>query len=126
MEVNQVDLLSPAVFGYFEQVQDSQKAGGASQLWSDVGQADGLDGVYFDLAFFHGVTLADADVRAGPEADGAGDFAAADAIAQALGEDHGESLRREGRRLIRGGRCGQIVPRGTIWGEWEWVWRGLL
>jgi len=93
VKVDQVDVLALAVFGDFEQVQNSQEAGGAGQLWSDIGQADGLDGVDFDLTFFHGVALADADAWAVPDTDGAGDFAAADAVAEALGDDHEESVR---------------------------------
>jgi hypothetical protein len=92
VEADQVDVVAFAVFGYFEQVEDAEEAGFAGQLRGDVGKAYGFDGVDFDVAFFHLVALADGDAGADPDADAAGDFAAADAGAEALGEDHGVSL----------------------------------
>ena len=97
MESDEVDLVALAVFGGFEQVEDAEEAGGASQLGSDVGEAEGLDGVDFDFAGPHGVAGADADVGAGPDADAGGDFATANAVAKTLVEDHGVSLLEAGR-----------------------------
>jgi hypothetical protein len=94
MEADQVDVVAFAVFGYFEQVENAEEAGSAGELRGDVGKADGLDGVDFDLAFFHLVALADGDAESDPDADAAGDFTAADAVSKAFGEDHGIGLLR--------------------------------
>ena len=88
MEADEVDVLAFAVLGDFEQIEDAEEAGGAGELGSDVWKADGFDGVDFDVAFFHLVTLADGDAWAKPEANAAGDAAGADAVAKALGEYH--------------------------------------
>jgi len=61
-------------------------------LGRDVGEADGGDGVDLDVAVAHFVAVAGDDVRAGPDADGAGDLAGDDSVAKAFGEDHGYSL----------------------------------
>ena len=89
MEADEVDVVAGAVLGYFEEVEDAEEAGGSGELRGDVGEADGLDGVDLDLALFHAVAVADDDVRARPDADAAGDFSAADAFAETLGEYHG-------------------------------------
>ena len=84
------------MLGHFEEIDEAQETGLSSQLRRNVGKTDGLDGVDFDLAFFHAVTRAGFDVRAGPEADTASDLAAADALAEALGELHEQRLHRLG------------------------------
>jgi hypothetical protein len=55
--------LALAVFGDFEEVVDAKETGRAGECGGDVGQADGLDGVDLDFAFFHAVAAANADVR---------------------------------------------------------------
>jgi len=94
VEADQVDVLAFAVLRYFEQVEDTEKSGGAGELRSDFGKADGLDGVNFYFAFFHAVTVADFDVGTHPDADARSDFAAANAFSEALGEHHAGILRR--------------------------------
>jgi hypothetical protein len=94
VEADEVDVVAAAVLGDLEKVEDTEETGGASKVRGDVGEADLFDGVDFDFPFFHAVAAADADVGAGPDADAAGDFAAANAVAKAFGEDHGESLAR--------------------------------
>ena len=44
------------------------------------------------MAVAHFVAVAGDDMRAGPDADGAGDLAGDDSVAKAFGEDHGYSL----------------------------------
>lgn len=88
MEADEVDVLAFAVLGNLEQVENAEEAGGAREFGSDVGKADGLDGVDLNVAVFHWVAFADGDACALPEANGAGDSAAADAFAEAFGEDH--------------------------------------
>ena len=92
MEADEVDFFAASMLGDFEQVKNAEEAGCASQLGRDVGEADGLNGVDFDLAFFHGVTPADFDARGLPDADTQGDVAATDAIAEAFGEHHGRKF----------------------------------
>src|SRR5215475_9311442 len=94
METDEADLFAFAVFGDFEEIEDAEKAGFAGQGRGNVGQADRLDGVNFDVAFFHDITLADGDAWAHPEADGGGDFTALYAGAKAPGEGHGVSVAR--------------------------------
>jgi hypothetical protein len=94
VEADEVDFVAAAVFGYFEQVEDAEEAGCAGQVGSDVGEADGLDGIDFDFAFFHGVASADFDAEGLPDADTARDVAASNAIAEAFGEHHGREFTR--------------------------------
>jgi hypothetical protein len=51
-------------------------------------------------------------VGARPDADAAGDFAAADAFAEAFGEGHGVSLARWGRMAQAKGHDGDSGPQG--------------
>ena len=88
MKADEVDVVALAMLGHFEQVKDAGESGLAGQLRSDVGQADGRDGLNLDFAVAHAVAVSDDDMRTGPDADAAGDLAADDALAQALGEDH--------------------------------------
>jgi len=105
VKADQIDIFTASVFCDFEQVEHAEETGFACQFWGDIREADSFDGVDFDGSFltsvfvstnpeprFHGVSLADGDARAQPKADGARDFAAANAIAKAFGEDH-EGLR---------------------------------
>jgi len=77
-----------------EEIQDAEKARLASELGSNIRKANGFDRIDLDLSFFHGVAAADSDVGTGPDADAAGDFAATNAVAKTLGEDHGESVQK--------------------------------
>ena len=74
--------------GDFQEVEDAGEAGFAGQLGRDVREADGRDGVDLDVAISHFVAVAGDDMRAGPDADRAGDLAADDSLAKAFGEDH--------------------------------------
>ena len=97
MEADEVDVVTAAVFCDFEEVENSEEAGSASEMRSDVGKADGLDGVDFDLAFFHAIALAHGDARARPDADADGDLTAANASAETLREYHGAPRYMRGR-----------------------------
>ena len=112
VEADEVDVFAVAVFGDFEQVDEAEEAGGAGELRGDVGEADEVDGVDFDFAFFHAVPVADDHMGARPDADAAGDFAAADALAEAFGEGHGESLARCGRMAQAKGHDGDSGLQG--------------
>src|ERR1017187_5231012 len=100
MEADQVDILARAVLRHFQQVDDAEEARLARQLRRDIRIADGRDGIDLDFAFFHAVAIAGFHVRALPNAHAAGDFSAANSLAQALGEDHEESLARSRKRIF--------------------------
>jgi hypothetical protein len=85
---DQIDLLATTMLGDLEEVDHTLEARLPSQLGSDVRETDGQDGIYLDLTLFHPVAVADLDVRTHPYPDAASDVAAANAAAQALGEDH--------------------------------------
>jgi len=80
----------------FEEIQNTQEAGRARQLRSDVGEADRLDGIDFDLSVAHPVPFSNLHVRAGPYANAAGDFSATNSVAQTLGKNHGNTLPQQG------------------------------
>ena len=88
MEADEVNVVAAAVLGDLEQVEYAEEAGLASEFGRDVRQADGFDGIHLNVALVHRVASADADVRAHPHADAAGDFAAPHAVAKPLGEHH--------------------------------------
>src|SRR5262244_1519112 len=102
MEADQIDIFAAAVLCNLKQVEDTEEAGLACQFRSDVGKAYGLDGVNFDGTFVHAVAFAYGHARRDPEANRAGDFAAADSFAKAFGEDHeGKVAREEGHDVSR-------------------------
>lgn len=89
MEAHEVDLFAAAVFGYFQQVEDAEETRFAREFGSDVGETDGLDRIYFDLALVHAVASACFDAGSLPDAYATGDVSATNAIAEALGKHHG-------------------------------------
>jgi len=85
---DQVNIVSFAVFGDFEQIDDPQEARFPRQLGSDIGKTYLRDGIYLNLAFLHAIAAAYLDMRARPDADAASDLSPANSIAEAFGEDH--------------------------------------
>jgi len=94
VEADEVDVLAAAVFRDLEQVEDTEEAGLLGESRRDVGNADGFDGVDFNGALLHAVAAADQDVGTSPKPDARSDFAATNAVAQALGERHWANLAR--------------------------------
>lgn len=92
MEAHHVDVPALAVSRHREQLWDIGESRLARQLRRDVVIVDLADGIDFDLAFLHRVSTAHLHVRVHPDSHAARDVAAADCIAQALGEDHEPSL----------------------------------
>jgi len=84
---NQVDILAFTVFRDLEQIDDTQEIRLSRQLWSDIRKTDRLNGVHFDLTFFHTVSAADSDMGTRPYADAASDFSTTNSFAKALAED---------------------------------------
>jgi hypothetical protein len=91
MEANQVDILTPAMLGNLEQIQDSQEPGLAREFWSNVRKPDLVDRIDFNRALFHAVSLTHPHTRTQPEPDATSDFPSPNSIAQALGEGHGQA-----------------------------------
>lgn len=125
VEADQVDVLSPAVFCYFQQIQHSQESRLAGQLRSNVRKSDPLDRIDFNRAFLHRVTRSGADMRACPDADAACNFPASDARAEPLSECHEwqtswransifERRIRAGEPLGNGRRAGREKRQG-VW-----------
>jgi hypothetical protein len=80
------------VFGYFEQIENTEESRFAGELWRNVREAYRLDRVDFDLAFIHAVTPARFHAWRLPNAHAARDLAAPDAVAEPLGKHHAVSL----------------------------------
>src|SRR4051812_1508700 len=95
MEADQIEVPAFAVIGDLEQIHHAEKAGLARQHRSNIRQTDRLDGVHFDLAFFHRIAASHFDARVHPHADATGDVSTANALAEPLGEHHEKSLHRE-------------------------------
>src|SRR5215471_7114687 len=93
MKLHQIDVTAAAVIGHFEEVDYAEESRGAGQRGSDVKKTDRFYGIHFDLTFLHFVTAAHFHMRAGPHADAARDVSPANAIPEALGEHHSQSLR---------------------------------
>ena len=88
MESNQVDILPFAVLGDLEQRVQIRETRLAHQLGSDIREIDGFYRIDFDLALFHGIAPAHFHMRMHPDSDTTRDFALANPVAKALGEDH--------------------------------------
>lgn len=92
MKANEVNLFAAAVPGHFQQVENAEEARFASQLRGDIREANGLDRIHFDLAFFHAIAAALFYAGALPDADAAGNVSTTNPITEALGEHHGGEL----------------------------------
>jgi len=97
VESNQVDVFSPAVLCDLKEIQHAQKSGGASQLRSDIGKTDLLDGIDLNLTVLvHAIAPSYLDVRTHPDPNAAGDFTASNTFAQSFREDHVADYRSGG------------------------------
>jgi hypothetical protein len=72
--------------------------------------ADVLPNNHFDLAFFHAVPCACADVGACPYPDAAGDFSATDALSKTLNEHHERECTSGGWRRANNAAPGESNP----------------
>ena len=128
MEADEVDPFAFTVLRHLQQIDDAEEAGFARQLGRDIRETDRLDGIDFDLAFFHLITGPDFYVRAHPDADAAGDFSAANSLTEAFREHHYESLHRPGPELWRRSttpRCRRFVQDAEwrIWADYPTKWQ---
>jgi hypothetical protein len=93
MKPHQVDVSASTVVRDLEEIDHPKETRLSRQHWSNVRKTDGLDGVYFDLAFLHPIPPASLHMRTCPDADTASDFSTTNAIPQTLGERHWLPLR---------------------------------
>jgi hypothetical protein len=114
VESNQIDVLALAVLRDLEEVDHALETRRSRQLWSDIRETDRQDRIDLDLTLFHPVAVADLYMGTHPNADAASDFAAPNPVAQALREDHLESLLVAGeRRSVRDHASGGVLSRPT-------------
>ena len=88
VKTNQVNIVSAAMFGHFQQINHPQKAGCKGQLVCDVLNSDLLNGIHLNFAFFHLVALPHMYARALPDANAARDRSAFYSLPEALCEKH--------------------------------------
>ena len=88
VESNQVDVLSLSMLRDFQEVEHAKETRGECKLRCDVRETDLLDRIHLDLTFVHAIPRARLDVRAQPYAHATSDVAAANPVAQPLGEGH--------------------------------------
>jgi hypothetical protein len=88
MKADQVNSPASTVVSHLEEIHNAKKPRLSRQLGSNVRKTDRLDGIYFDLAFFHPISAAAyPHMRTCPDAHTASDFSR-DAIPQTLGKHH--------------------------------------
>ena len=114
MEADEIDLFAATVPGNFQQIENAEKTGFARQLGRYVREADGLNRIHFDFAFFHAVMPACFYPRILPDTSAARDFSATNAFTEAPGEHHGKSLQSpKGIPGIRGEFCIGLTAMAT-------------
>jgi hypothetical protein len=96
MEPDQINILALTVLRHLQKIDHTKETRFSSQLWGNVRKADRLDGIHFDLSFFHRVSGAHSDMWAGPDPDTACDFSAPNSFPKSLGEHHQHILDRPG------------------------------
>jgi hypothetical protein len=92
MEADQVDVLSSAMLGNLQKVNDSLEPRLTRKLRSDVAESDRKESINLDFALFHSVAIANHNVGALPDADAASDLTPPHSVAQPLREDHWKTL----------------------------------
>jgi len=88
MEANEVDVLATAMFCDLEQIENSKKSRFAREFWRNVWEPDRFDGINFDGAFVHGVSVTNQNMRTGPKTDAAGDFSVTNSFPKSFGKYH--------------------------------------
>jgi hypothetical protein len=92
VETNQKNVSAFAVVRDLEQIDDAEETRLSRQLRCNIWKADRLDGVHFNVTFLHGIPAAHFNVRAGPDSDATRNLSTTDALSEALGKYHEESL----------------------------------
>lgn len=91
VEANEVDVLAAAVFCDLEQIENSKESRFTSDLWRNVWKPDRFDGVDFDGALAHAVSLTNQNMRTSPKTNATGDFSATNSFPKSFGEYHERS-----------------------------------
>ncbi len=93
VKANEIDFFSAAVPGHLQKIKNAEESRRARQLRCDVREADWLNRINLDRAFFHPIEPAHLNVRRLPYAHAPSDLSAPDRVSKPLGERHAESLR---------------------------------
>lgn len=104
MEPDQINILALTVLRDLQEIDHTEETRLSRQLRGNVRKTDRLDGIHFDLSFFHRVSGAYSDMWTGPDPDTARDFSAPNSLPQPLGEHHQAILDRL-RRAYRNVRA---------------------
>src|ERR1700733_5433114 len=91
VETDQINILSFAMLGDFEEIEDTEESRHTCQLGCNVGKPDQFDGVNFDLSLIHAVSTSPEHMGPDPEPDSASDLPSPHSLAQPVGECHNES-----------------------------------
>ena len=91
MEANEVDVLASAMSCDLEQIENSEESRFTCQLWRNVWKPNRFDGVNFDGAFFHAVSVTNENMRMSPKTNTAGDFSATNSLSKSFGKYHERS-----------------------------------
>jgi hypothetical protein len=74
--------------GDLQKIFHALETGHCGEFGSDLFERDLLDGVDFDVARIHPVTMPHPDARLNPDADAAGNVTSADRVPKIPGEQH--------------------------------------
>jgi hypothetical protein len=88
VELDEIDILSGAMFRDLEQIYDTRKTGFTGQGRSDVLEIDLAQLIHHDVARAEPVAVTDADAWIFPDANTAGDLAKRYGFSEAFGELH--------------------------------------
>ncbi len=108
MKSNQINILAFTVLGNLEQIDQAQETRLARQLRSNIWKPNGSYRIYFYLTLVHAVPAAHFDMGARPYSNAACNFAAANTVAEPLGEHHEEILPAAGAGVKR------LCPRDIV------------
>ena len=107
MEPNQIHVLAAAVSRDAQQVIDALEPRFMGEIVGDVADGNRRNRIDDDVAVVHGVATTDLHMRTRPDANGASDSPAPDALAKALGEHHQERQRCGNANAVK------ALPAGT-------------
>src|SRR5579859_1902785 len=93
VEPDQINILAPAMFRHFEQIQNAKESRLPRQLRRNIWKPDRLNRIDFNLAFLHPVSPAHSHAGTHPDPHTASDLPATYSLAQPFSERHENSLR---------------------------------
>ena len=94
MEPDEIDVLAWTVLRNLEKIDQAEESGLSRQLRSDIQEADRLNGIHFDFAFYHPVSRTDFDVRTCPDSNAARNLPAPNSLSKTLRKNHEDEFTR--------------------------------